>query len=97
MLFSLKICFAFEEIKMGNEQISNKSRDEKLIRLGLNICFQRKLKHITQSELAKALNINRSTVSCIESQNNPYRISIDLLLDISEYLQIPPSTLFEGI
>lgn len=97
MLFSLKICCAFEEIKMVNKPISNKTRDEKLIRLGLNICFQRKLKNITQAELAKALNINRSTVSCIESQNNPYRISIDLLLDISEYLQIPPSALFEGL
>ena len=52
---------------------------------------------ITQDDLAKALKVSRSTIGCIESKTNPYRISIDLLLDITEYFGISPSELFEGV
>lgn len=82
---------------MSDEIISNKSRDEKLIRIGLNIRKLRRARDITQDELAKALKVSRSTIGCIESKTNPYRISIDLLLDITEYFGISPSELFEGV
>ena len=82
---------------MSDEIISNKSRDEKLIRIGLNIRKLRRARDITQDDLAKALKVSRSTIGCIESKNNPYRISIDLLLDITEYFGISPSELFEGV
>ena len=82
---------------MSDEIISNKSRDEKLIRIGLNIRKLRRVRDITQDDLAKALKVSRSTIGCIESKTNPYRISIDLLLDITEYFGISPSELFEGV
>ena len=82
---------------MSDEIISNKSRDEKLIRIGLNIRKLRRARDITQYDLAKALKVSRSTIGCIESKTNPYRISIDLLLDITEYFGISPSELFEGV
>ena len=82
---------------MSDEIISNQSRDEKLIRIGLNIRKLRRARDITQDDLAKALKVNRSTIGCIESKTNPYRISIDLLLDITEYFGISPSELFEGV
>ena len=82
---------------MSDEIISNKSRDEKLIRIGLNIRKLRRARDITQDDLAKALKVSRSTIGCIESKSNPYRISIDLLLDITEYFGISPSELFEGV
>lgn len=82
---------------MSDEIISNKSRDEKLIRIGLNIRKLRRARDITQDDLAKALKVSRSTIGCIESKTNPYRISIDLLLDITEYFGISPSVLFEGV
>lgn len=82
---------------MSDEIISNKSRDEKLIRIGLNIRKIRRVRDITQDDLAKALKVSRSTIGCIESKTNPYRISIDLLLDITEYFGISPSELFEGV
>ncbi|MBQ8022667.1 MAG: helix-turn-helix transcriptional regulator [Succinatimonas sp.] len=82
---------------MSDEIISNKSRDEKLIRIGLNIRKLRRARDITQDDLAKALKVSRSTIGCIESKTNPYRISIDLLLDITEYFGISPSELFEGV
>lgn len=82
---------------MSDEIISNKSRDEKLIRIGLNIRKLRRARDITQDDLAKALKVSRSTIGCIESKTNPYRISIDMLLDITEYFGISPSELFEGV
>lgn len=82
---------------MSDEIISNKSRDEKLIRIGLNIRKLRRARDITQDDLATALKVSRSTIGCIESKTNPYRISIDLLLDITEYFGISPSELFEGV
>lgn len=82
---------------MSDEIISNQSRDEKLIRIGLNIRKLRRARNITQDDLAKALKVSRSTIGCIESKTNPYRISIDLLLDITEYFGISPSELFEGV
>lgn len=82
---------------MNDEIISNKSRDEKLIRIGLNIRKLRRARDITQDDLAKALKVSRSTIGCIESKTNPYRISIDLLLDITEYFGISLSELFEGV
>lgn len=82
---------------MSDEIISNKSRNEKLIRIGLNIRKLRRARDITQDDLAKALKVSRSTIGCIESKTNPYRISIDLLLDITEYFGISPSELFEGV
>lgn len=82
---------------MRDEIISNQSRDEKLIRIGLNIRKLRRARDITQDDLAKALKVSRSTIGCIESKTNPYRISIDLLLDITEYFGISPSELFEGV
>lgn len=82
---------------MSDEIISNKSREEKLIRIGLNIRKLRRARDITQDDLAKALKVSRSTIGCIESKTNPYRISIDLLLDITEYFGISPSELFEGV
>ena len=82
---------------MSDEIISNKSRDEKLIRIGLNIRKLRRARDITQDDLAKALKVSRSTIGCIESKTNPYRISIDLLLDLTEYFGISPSELFEGV
>lgn len=82
---------------MSDEIISNQSRDEKLIRIGLNIRKLRRARDITQDDLAKALKVSRSTIGCIESKTNPYRISIDLLLDITEYFGISLSELFEGV
>lgn len=82
---------------MSDEIISNQSRDEKLIRIGLNIRKLRRARDITQDDLAKALKVSRSTIGCIESKTNPYRISIDLLLDITEYFGISTSELFEGV
>lgn len=66
----------------------NKHSDE-YIRLGLNIAYYRKLKGMTQMQLAEAVNISRTHMSNIEAPNIPTSVSLDALFDIAEVLEIP--------
>lgn len=71
-------------------------RDEQLTRIGLNISLQRKLKGITQAQLAEMVNISRTHMSNIEAPKVKTALSIDLLLDIANALEIEPSLLFQN-
>lgn len=65
------------------------TKNEKYIRLGLNIAYYRKLNGMTQLQLAEAINISRTHMSNIEAPNVPTSVSLDTLFDISEALNIP--------
>lgn len=71
----------------------NKHSDE-YIRLGLNIAYYRKLKGMTQLQLAEAVNISRTHMSNIEAPNIPTSVSLDALFDIAEILEIPVHKFF---
>lgn len=71
-------------------------RDEQLKRIGLNISLQRKLKGITQVQLAEMVNISRTHMSNIEAPKVKTALSIDLLLDIANALEIEPAVLFQN-
>ncbi len=71
-------------------------RDEQLKRIGLNISLQRKLKGITQAQLAEMVNISRTHMSNIEAPKVKTALSIDLLLDIANALEIEPALLFQN-
>lgn len=71
------------------------TNDEKFIRLGLNIALYRKMKGITQAELAEKVNISRTHMGNIEAPNMVKPISLELAFDISDALEIPVSRLFE--
>ena len=71
-------------------------RDEQLKRIGLNISLQRKLKGITQAQLAEMVNISRTHMSNIEAPKVKTALSIDLLLDIANALEIEPAILFQN-
>lgn len=71
-------------------------RDEQLKRIGLNISLQRKLKGITQAQLAEKVNISRTHMSNIEAPKVKTALSIDLLLDIANALEIEPAILFQN-
>lgn len=60
--------------------------------LGLNIAYYRKLNGYTQEGLAERLDIDRTTVSKIELAT--CGISLDLLFDISDLLNISVEKLF---
>ena len=61
--------------------------------IGLNIAYYRKLKGITQLQLAEAINISRTHMSNIEAPNMPTSVSLETLFDISDALEIPLANL----
>lgn len=65
------------------------TKNEKYIRLGLNIAYYRKLKGITQLQLAEAIDISRTHMSNIEAPNVPTSVSLDTLFDIADALNVP--------
>lgn len=56
--------------------------------IGLNIAYYRKLKGLTQLQLAEIAGISRTHMSNIEAPNTPTSISLETLLDIASALNI---------
>lgn len=65
------------------------------IQLGLNIAYYRKLRGMTQLQLAEKIDISRTHLSNIEAPNMNTSISLEKLFDIAEVLEIPVFQLFE--
>ena len=68
---------------------------EKYIRIGLNISLQRKLKKMTQIELAEKIEISRTHMSNIEAPNMVTPVSLEVIFDICDVLNISPEVLFK--
>ena len=61
--------------------------------IGLNIDYYRKLKGLSQMQLAEKANISRTHLSNIEAPNMPTSISLETLFDIAEILEVPAAYL----
>ncbi len=61
--------------------------------LGLNIAYYRKLNGYTQEAFAEKLDVDRTTVSKIELAT--CGVSLDLLFDIADLLNVPVKNLFD--
>lgn len=72
-----------------------KKHSNEYIRLGLNIALQRKMKKLTQGELAEKINISRTYMSNIEAPNMVTPVSLDVIFDICDVLKISPYVLFK--
>ena len=70
-------------------------RTRQFAQLGLTVAFYRKLKGITQAELAEAVNLSRTHISNLEAPHMPTSISLEKLFDISEMLDVPIQNLFD--
>ena len=57
--------------------------------LGLKISYYRKMRGLSQLELAEKVGISRTHMSNIEAVNMPTSISLDTLFDIADVLAIP--------
>ena len=64
-------------------------RKELYKHLGLKIAYYRKLKGLTQLQLAEKVDISRTHMSNIEAPNMRTAVSLDTLLDIAETLDVP--------
>ena len=71
----------------------NPKHAENYQKLGLNVVHYRKLRKLTQENLAESINKERNTISNIECAATG--VSLDTLFDIAEALEIPIHKLFE--
>ena len=69
--------------------------DEKYRRLGLNISHYRKIKGLTQENLADLIPLSRGHLSHIEAPKMTSSFSIALLFDIADALDIEVKQLFD--
>ena len=63
--------------------------------LGLTIAYYRKLRGLTQAELAEATNLSRTHISNIEAPNGKTSISLNKLFAIADVLEVPVKDLFD--
>lgn len=70
-------------------------REQEYKMIGLNIAYYRKLKGLSQIELAESVGLSRTHISNIEAPNMPTTISLDALLDIADSLGVPAKKLLD--
>jgi len=58
--------------------------------IGLKVAYYRKMRGMTQEQLAEAMNVDTSFIGQIEAPNIKKAISLDTLFKISKTLAIPP-------
>ena len=61
--------------------------------LGLNIAYYRKQRSFSQIQLAELINISRTHMSRIETAD--CAVSLDVVFDICDVLQVSPAKLFD--
>ena len=61
--------------------------------LGLNIAYYRKERGLSQEALAELINISRTHMSRIETAD--CAVSLDVVFDICDALNVPPSKIFD--
>ena len=72
------------------EQYANK-----YLQLGLKIAYYRKLRGLTQEQLAEELGISRQHLAAIEAPNMNRGLSLELLFNIATVLEIEPYLLLK--
>lgn len=63
--------------------------------LGLNIVYYRKLKRMTQRELAEKVGISRTHMSNIEATGVETGVSLAVIFKIADVLDVPVKELFD--
>jgi len=80
---------------MSKEEASFKNRD-RFIQLGIVIAAMRKMRGMSQEQLAEKANISRSHLSAIEAPNMVRAFSMDIFFNIADALEVDPSDLIRG-
>ena len=71
------------------------SNEDKYKKLGMNIANLRKSKGLTQIQLAEKVGISRTHMSNIEAPNMLTPISLEVVFNIADSLEIPVEILFD--
>jgi transcriptional regulator with XRE-family HTH domain len=67
----------------------------KHVKLGLKISYYRKLRGLTQEQLAEMLDKNVAFLGAVEAPNMDKTVSLDTLFDIAKVLDVPPHRFIE--
>lgn len=68
---------------------------ERYSEIGHRISYYRKQRKMTQKEMARQLKISRQHIGAIEAPNVKRKVSLDLLLNIADLLDIEPKYFLE--
>lgn len=63
---------------------------EKYRQIGLKIAYYRKLRGLTQEELAEQVGLTPAFIGHLEAPNIPKALSLDTLFDIASALEVFP-------
>jgi len=80
---------------LGKDEPSFKNRD-RFIQLGIVIAAMRKMRGMSQEQLAEKANISRSHLRPIEAPNMVRAFSLDIFFNIADALEVDPSELIKG-
>ncbi len=64
--------------------------DNEYLQLGLKIAYYRKLRGLTQEQLAEKIDRSPAFIGHVEAPNIRKAISLDTMFDIASVLDIPP-------
>ena len=78
-----------------SKQIDFKNRD-RFIQLGIAIAALRKMRGMSQEQLAEKANVSRSHISAIEAPGMVRPFSLDVFFNIADALNIDPADLINA-
>ena len=78
-----------------SKQIEFKNRD-RFIQLGIAIAALRKMRGMSQEQLAEKSNVSRSHISAIEAPNLVRPFSLDVFFNIADALEVDPADLINA-
>lgn len=78
-----------------SKQIDFKNRD-RFIQLGIAIAALRKMRGMSQEQLAEKANVSRSHISAIEAPGMVRPFSLDVFFNIADALEIDPADLINA-
>ena len=90
----IKFPFGYTKKKKGDTAEMAEKRERQFRELGLTISYYRKLKGLTQLQLANAVGLSRTHISNIEAPRIKTSLSLESLFDIADALDIQPRDLF---
>lgn len=77
------------------QEIQFKNRD-RIMALGITIAAVRKMRGMSQEQLAEKAEMSRSHLAAIESPNTPVAFSVEILFNIADALGVEASELLSA-
>lgn len=69
---------------------------ERYSEIGRRISCYRRRSHMTQEEMAEKLGVSRQHIGAVEAANVKRKVSLDLLFNIADLLEVEPKYFLES-